>query len=116
MAIVSYVAGKSPLLLIGPMINQFVLGLRCAEKVIVKLLEIVDVLEGMGRIRFIVSTVKESLAIFGPSRAGRFDPLDLVRQIAGGIDLAHLPFLPVRAGGGQAISHQFPIVTNRVAA
>src|SRR5919201_1985066 len=57
-------------------------------------------------IRFVVTAVEESAAIFFPRRVRELDPIQQILSILARPYVAHLPLLPIRAGGGEAIGHQ----------
>ena len=109
-AVVGHTAVEIPILVIGPMINEFVLGLQCAEAMIIEFVEEI----GLGQPglfgRFVVARVKKSLAIFGPGRAGKLHPPDDVRRVRGRSHVAHVNLLPVRAGGGKRVGHEIAVL------
>src|SRR5213078_4297358 len=102
-------------LLVGPMIYQFVFGLRSAEPMVIEFLEKQSAFEFILLLWFVEPAVEESPAILRPGRVGETRPLDEVGKIQSGANVAHTPLAPVRTGGGQRVSHQFAIVRNRVA-
>src|SRR5439155_27140662 len=55
-------------------------------------------------------------AVFRPRRAGEFYPLDMIGQILAAADVPHFPFVPIRAGAGQTVSHKIAVVADRMAA
>ena len=116
MAVVGHTPREAPFLLIGPMIDQAIGRLESAEPMIIELVEVIDALEFMRRIRFVIAAVVKALAVLGPGCAGRLDPLDLVGQIQSTLNLTHLPFLPIGARGGEPVGHQLSIIADRVAA
>src|SRR6267142_5410241 len=116
MPIVSNLAAKTPILMVRPFVNQRVLGLRSAETMEIQFLEIVHSFELLPRLGLVVATVEKAFAVFGPGRAGKFHPLNLVAQILRPEYVSHFPFLPVRARRGDIIGDQISIITDGHAA
>src|SRR5437868_13805755 len=57
-------------------------------------------------IRFVVTTVEKSAAIFFPRRIRELDPIQQILSILAGLDIAHFPLLPIGPAGSETISHQ----------
>ena len=94
--------------MIGPLVNQFVLRLRCAERV-EKQFVIVN-RRTQFLIRFVVTAVEETAAIFFPRRARELDPVEDILSIFARLDVAYFPLLPIGPGGGESVSEKFRIV------
>ena len=107
-------ATEAPFLLVGPMIHQFVFGLRGAEPMVIELLEKQGAFEFVLLLRFVETAVEESFPILRPGSAGEPRPLHEVGKILSGANVAHAPLEPVRAGGGQRVRHQIAIIRNRI--
>ena len=112
MAVLRHLPAETPVLVIVPLINQFVVRLRRADPVIVKFLEIIYLghLRGFGGL--IETAVVKALIVLRPRRAGEFHPLQIVAQILAGPHVAHLPFLPIRTGRGQSVGHEIAVVAD----
>ena len=108
--VVGHRAVKPPFFFVGAVANEHVVRLRGAQAVVKKLLIIVQSLKRGVFVRLIVPAVEEALAVFGPGRAGKLDPLEVIVEIRAGGDVAHLPFLPVAAGGRQPVGEQLAVV------
>ena len=111
LAVVGHVAVELPLLLVGPLVDEDVLGLRRAELVEVELLEVVRALQvsrpsrarGTGRSRSpMPSLVHEARR--------ELDPLEMVVAILAGGHVADLPLGPVGAGRGEAVGEQLAVL------
>ncbi len=114
-AVLGDVALEAQLFLIGPLVDQAVGGLRRADAVVVELLVVVRLLHLLARFGLVVAAVEEALAVVGPGGARELDPLQPVGEVAAGRHLAHLPLLPVRATGGQAVGDAPAVLAHRVA-
>ena len=101
---------QAPLRLIRPLIHQSVLFLRLAEAVEVELLIEILFLEFLAFFRCGITGIIKTVAFHRPRGPAELHPLDIVRQILAGSDVAHLPVFPVAAGLGQAIGHQLAIL------
>ena len=113
-AVFGHVAAEAPFLLVGPLVDQLVLGLRRAELVVVELLVVVDRLRarcpsarrsGCRRSRW-PSLVHEA--------PGELDPLQMV--VAGLCPVSTSRTLvldPVRAGAGQAVGQPLAVLADR---
>ena len=63
-------------------------------------------------VRLVVTAVEKAGAVFFPGRAGELDPVQHIRSIFAGLDVAHLPLLPIGTGAGQSVSQQFGVVAH----
>lgn len=116
MPIVRDLAAKTPIFMVGPFVNQWVLGLGSAKTMEIQFLEIVHSFELLPRFGLVVATIEKAFAVFSPGRAGKLHPLNLVTQILRLAYVSHFPFLPVRACGGDTIGDQISIITDGHAA
>src|SRR5262249_21759913 len=104
LAVVGDFGIKKPFFLVWPLVDQFVLRLRRAEPVEEKF-----VIVNLGAefvFGFVVTTIEKSATVFFPRCVGELDPIQQILSISATLDIAHFPLLPIRTGGGQAISHQ----------
>src|ERR1700730_503403 len=103
MTIVGYLGVEEPILVVGPLVNEFILRLRRAELMKEKLVVVNLRAEFVFLIRFVVAAVKEPAAVFFPRRTREFDPVELIRSVFACLDVAHFPLLPIGTGGRKAI-------------
>ena len=101
---------EAPFLLVGPMVDQLVLGLRRAEAVVEDFLVVVPGLVFLAGFRRVVAGVVEALVVLRPGGAGELRPLEEVRVVISGGDVAHPPLVPVGPGAGNGVGHQGAVV------
>src|ERR1700731_5227053 len=106
MSIFSDFLVEEPFLLIGAFVKQFVVGLWRAELVEENFVAVNLRAQLVLLVRFVVATVEKTAPVFHPGCAGEFYPINLVVSIFPRLDVAHFPLLPIRAGGGEAVSQQ----------
>src|SRR5262249_20337334 len=111
-AVFGDLAAEAPLLLVFALVYQNVIGLRRAEAMIEELLIVVGVFHLGLLVRFVVAAVEESFAALSPRRARALHPLYGVGEIGAGFDLAHFPFLPIRAGGRKPVGQVFAVIAD----
>src|SRR5262249_16947534 len=104
-AVVSNFSIEKPFLLIGPLVNQFVPRLRCAELMKEKLVIVNLRTEFVFLVRLVVTTVAKPAAVLFPRSVGKFDPIHQIWSILASPHVANFPLLPIGAGRGEAISH-----------
>ncbi len=109
MAVVGDVAAEQHFFIVRTLVDKFIFGLRGAEPVIVELLEIIGLAHGRAG-GLVVPAVEESFVVFGPGSAGELYPFKVVREIFAGVDVAHVPLVPVGAGSGNAVGHELAVV------
>src|SRR5579859_1740160 len=97
-AIVGDFTTEAPILMVGPLVDQCVVGLRRAKPVKIKFVEIIHAGKRLARSGLVIAAVVKSAIVPAPGRAGKLDPMNLVGKIAASFHVAHLPVLPVRAG------------------
>ncbi len=114
-AIVANFGAEAPIVVVGPLVDQHIVGLRRVEAVEIELLILVQ--RGVSQAIFglLVARVVEARAVFEPGRAGEFAPLDQVGQIVAGLHLAHAPRQPVGAAGADGVGQQLAILARRPA-
>src|SRR5215813_13395563 len=108
-------AAESPFLLVFALVDQNVFGLRRAEAVVEELLIVVRVFELSLLVRLVVAAIEKSFAVRRPRRAGELHPFNRIGEVIPSLDLASLPFLPIRTGGRKPISQVFAVLADRVA-
>ena len=99
-------------LLVRTLIDQLVGGLRRAQAVVVELLVEVGLLQRAPLAGLVVAAVEEALVVVGPGGLRELDPVQGVRQVAAGVDVAHPPLLPVRAPRGEAVGEQLAVLAD----
>src|ERR1700682_251052 len=107
---------EEPFLLIGAFVNQFVVGLWRAELVEENFVAVNLRAQLVLLVRFVVTTVEKTAPVFHPGCAGEFYPINLVVSIFPRLDVAPFPWLPIRAGRGEAVGQQFRIIARGQAA
>ena len=115
MAVIGHGPVEIPILVIGPMINEFVLGLRRPEPMIIEFVEVIGFRQPGLFGRFVVTRVKKSLAIFCPGRARKFHPFDDIGPIFHRSHLTHADFLPIGPGSGKRVSHEIAVLGDVIA-
>src|SRR5205814_8461864 len=90
---------KIPIFVVLSLIDQLVLRLWRSEFVEVELVKVVRLLQLLGRGRGVVAAVKKPAPVVLPRGRGKFYPLYVIGEIFARLDVAHFPFLPIRAGG-----------------
>ena len=106
---------EAPVGVIGPAIDEGVVGLFGADFVIVNLLVLVGVLKLGSHLRFVVAGIVEALAIGRPRRLGELGPLQFVVELLARVDLHDVPGHPVGAGLGAGVGKLFAVVADRPA-
>src|SRR4030095_242030 len=103
------VAVESPFLLVFALVDQNVFRLRGADAVIEELLIVVRVFELGLLIRLLAAAVEKPFAVRRPRRAGELHPFDLIGEVIARLDPAHIPLLPIGAGGRKPVSQIFAV-------
>ncbi len=62
----------------------------------------------------VVAAVEETGAVAAPAYARELHPLERVGGRLAAIDVKHMPFFPVRAGGRQAVGEIFAVLADRI--
>ena len=114
-AVVGYAAVKSPIFVVGPMVEEIVLGLRRADAMIVELVEVVGVLVLGPLCGLVVPAVEEPQAVVGPGGSGELHPLQVVVKVIAALHFADPPLLPVRSGGGESVGQVVSVFADLVA-
>ncbi len=96
---------KAPVGVVGPFVDQHIVGLGRADAVVVDFLIQVDALELVAFAGFVKPAVEEASTVVGPRDAAELDPLELVVELASRVDVHHSPGLPVRTRLGHSIGH-----------
>src|SRR5690606_36076981 len=113
LAVLAHAPVKLPVGVLGIGVDQLVGLLLAAERVIKELLILVDLLELLARPGGIVGAVEEALVVGGPRDPGELAPLEQIRAVLAGRNLADLPALPVGAGVGQRVGQVLAVVADR---
>src|SRR5947209_16712162 len=99
--VVGDAAADEPLRMIGALVNELVLRLIGAERVVVDLLILIGLAQGGLFIGLRKARVEESLVVLRPARAGEFHPLNMIGSILPVGDTADAELMPIRPGGSQ---------------
>ena len=108
--VVGHARAEPPLRMVGRLVHEDVLRLRCPDAVIAELLVQVHVLVGVTFGRRVVATVEEATSVLGPCRPAELHPSHFVAQDVPRLRLHHAPRMPIRTSLRDPVRHVATVV------